>query len=95
MAAMKSPGPEFGACPWGHQANLAAQRAKLDCSVCALALLWLGVTHWQAEQRTRLGWGEGLLAGGGRVTWALLSASHPGGRVGCWSCEGGTGFIFL
>lgn len=45
MAVMKSPSREFGACLWGHQANLAAQQAKLDCFVYTLALLWLRVTH--------------------------------------------------
>lgn len=96
MAVMKSPGHEFGACLWDHQANLAVQQAKLDCFVYRLALLWLRVTHksWQPEQRTKLSLGKGLLAGGGHMTWALLSTSHPGG-VGVLELGGWDSFIFL
>lgn len=93
MAVMKSPGHELGACLWDHQANLAVQQAKLDCFVYRLALLWLKVTHksWQPEQRTKLSLGKGLLAGGGHMTWALLSTSHPGG-AGVLELGGGHSF---
>lgn len=74
---------------------LVAQQAKLDGFVYALALLWLTVTHkyWQPEQRTKLSLDEGLFAGGGHMTWALLGTSHPEGW-GCRSYEAETAFIF-
>lgn len=87
VAGMESPGHESGA-------DLVRQQAKPDRIAPRLALVWFKVTDesWQPEQRTKLSSEKGLLAGGGHMTWALLSSSDSGG-VG--SVRAGTAFISL